>query len=116
MMRFYYIYTMTSIELENLIELNDISAIKKIATLFLMAMNDWPLQNLTNVFIFNQIIHNEMDNSKIEINRTKDCWKMEAITHLTDIKNLEDEMLHGTDLFKRINMMLDYYSTKKSHS
>lgn len=104
----------TPTENENLIYRN-------MASLLLLAMNDWPGNNINDVnnflfeiksFLNGEITAQNIKNKNTFENIKLNSWKLESLSSISELINLSKSNFHITDLESIINFLYKHYNIK----
>ncbi len=91
--------------------------LKDIATLFLMAMNDWPTRNQTKIADFVQEIEHyfgtpltiqKLNNSSPN---GQNAWQLEAGSSIAELIDISTNFYNQSEFHKIVDNILNYYSS-----
>lgn len=107
-------------ELYDLVEFDTSkNKLKQIAELFLIAMNDWPTFNQTEIIDFikelkeyfgSPITLEKIDSKKLN---SIDVWKIESGSSIAEVIQLSKIFFNETDFDKIVSNILKYYDNKE---
>jgi hypothetical protein len=112
-------------ELYDLVEFDTSeNKLKQIAEMFLIAMNDWPTFNQTEIADFikelkeyfgSPLTLERIDNKVLNINNDIDVWKKESGSSIAEVIELSKIFFKETDFDKIVTDFLNYYGNKEIH-